>query len=237
MAERTACILQRYDDCDMYIVALLFRIAIQHLATIHPLKTKYTICAIIEKRWKSKCAWYVSLYILHIVAYIGYVNPNDRQRFAGVLVAQTRLYSVLVWTKNMWFRGEQSSKNRKLTHVCWTKRKYFNVVHLMENVCFGFYGWNVFVCSTTVCFQMKNKSAQMRTLSLFFFIVVCSYIFLLFLCYDTYLVHIQRIYRWSDAFWKAHTHIETEQVLAIFSLHKMTCNKYWWKMFIICVMI
>lgn len=50
------------------------------------------------------------------------------------------------------FRGEQSSKNRKLTHVCWTKWKYFSVVHLMENVCFGFYGWNVFVCSTTVCF-------------------------------------------------------------------------------------
>lgn len=88
--------------------------------------------------------------------------------------------------KYVWFRGEQSSKNRKLTHVCWTKKKYFSVVRLMENVCFGFHGWNVFVCNTTVCFQMNKKSTHTRCTNvkfIIFFSISCLFLYFTYFRY------------------------------------------------------
>lgn len=139
----------------------------------------YNMCWLWKKMRSQKFALslHFVVYFTYHCVHREYVNPNDHYHLLmyalWMCVCERECVCVSVYTgfrsqismefsldtrqKICGFRGEQSSKNRKLTHVCWTKWKYFSVVHLMENVCFGFYGWNVFVCSTTVCFRMKRE--------------------------------------------------------------------------------
>lgn len=116
-----------------------------------------------EKRCALKNVF--GVYALHISAYIGRqtqisIIVSICWIVCGVLSVFSLSLATLKKKRKCYVRGEQSSKNRKLTHVCWTKWKYFSVVCLMESVCFRFHGWNVFVCSTTVCFHMKKNQNE-----------------------------------------------------------------------------
>lgn len=220
-----------YVYCGVAVFAWKFK----HLTTIHPPKTKYTICAIIEKRWARKmCSLHFSFVYLtyHCVYWVR--KSQWSSTFADVLVGSYTVIFGLILTKNMWFRGEQSSKNRKLTHVCWTFTWWkMYALDSMDEMC---------LCvAQQYVFKMKNKNAQMRTLFLFFPLYsLYSYIFLLFLLLWHLLSCTINIYRWSGTFWKVHIRIEMHQVLVHFlfiSIQKMNRNKFGWNIFIIFVLI